>query len=507
KLLEFAVNNLEASRQEISFLQQEKEILSQNLKLQQSLWDADHQHSQQCLQTKELMCKEKELTHAYEIAKKNLIHGTNQKDTLLLKLRLDSALDDLEELQSQYEFLMLELKEEQAKDRALIKDLLEKEKEPIIDQSQIILEMEQRTQRLQESLLNKEKDHRNEIAKVKSEHKTINNLRKNEVSALVRERDFVWNQLKRIEEDYADRVKCKNEQLQVAYENIEKLRLAMDELQKANDEKNVELTIMKVEFQEKEGEGPILKENLQKNSKCMLQEPMPTVKILPKSKGSGLKVLSVDDTCDAEKSKESSELNRVYQTCSQEINTKPQTLNQKDIICLESIQNNKVPVEDSAPLSNRICRSLNNELYEHAVGSDFVMQPPANEPVSNESPYVDNNKAADGMDLMIIKYPPGRHEKLELKCDGDCSFKDSNSTREIIRSSSSNKRRWGADKLISLVKSSSKSASWDKRNLKPRGEYSDEFRQPFGQIVKYNENLHPVRANFFPSSFSIPKVK
>jgi hypothetical protein len=133
----------------------------------------------------------------------------------------------------------------QAGAQALNERFLKREKEAIADQqrSQIILELEEKTRSLQESLVKMEKDHRIEMAKVKSDRKRISSLRKHEVSALLRERDFVWNQLKIMEEDYANRLRGRNQQLQLASENIENLRSTIEELQQANNEKNVELTI------------------------------------------------------------------------------------------------------------------------------------------------------------------------------------------------------------------------------------------------------------------------
>jgi len=267
-LLEFALENLEASKEEISCLEQEREILAQKIRTQQHLWATDNHYFQHHLELNERMLKERKLTHAYEVAKSDLLHGAQQKDALLHKHRLDSALDDLEELQTQNELLLIELKEEQVGAQALNERFLKREKEAIADQqrSQIILELEEKTRSLQESLVKMEKDHRIEMAKVKSDRKRISSLRKHEVSALLRERDFVWNQLKIMEEDYANRLRGRNQQLQLASENIENLRSTIEELQQANNEKNVELTIMKVEMGEKEREAQGFKENDLKNS-------------------------------------------------------------------------------------------------------------------------------------------------------------------------------------------------------------------------------------------------
>ncbi|XP_057858926.2 uncharacterized protein LOC131067790 isoform X2 [Cryptomeria japonica] len=516
KLLEFALRNLETSKQEISFLKEEREILSRKVNMQQTLLDAEHQYFQQRLQTNELMHKERELTQAYEIAKTNLLCGADLKDALLLKLKLDSALDDLEELQTRYEFLMLELKEEQVKAKALNKGSLEKEKEI---QTQRILELEQRTRALQESLCNMEKDHVTEIAKVKDECKRISSLRKNEVSALLREKDFVWNQLKRMEEDYGNHLKRKTEQLQDASENIEKLRIAMDELQKANNEKDVELTVMKVELGEKEREVQALKENVSKHSEPSksLQESRPAENISTKSKGRRMNVLSVQDACGVETNKVFYELNAVHQTYSQENNTEPQALNENNISYLDSIPNKdnklhsaacvekKVSIQDGLTSRDHVFCNLNTELNELAIYSDLLKQPPANETLLNKSPHVDDKKGVDGMDR--IQYPQGINDNTQLKCDDNGSSKHSKSPKEIAtRNNSSNKRRRGSQRSTSL-ESLSQSASWERRNLRPRGKQSDESSQLFGQIVKYNESMQPVRPNFFPSSFSIPKVK
>lgn len=298
KLLEFALENLEASKEEISYLEQEREILAQKIRTQQHLWAVDNQHFQHRLELSERMHKKRELTHAYEMAKSDLLHGAQKKDALLLEYRLDSALDDLEEFQTQNELLLIKLKEEQAGAQALNERLLEREKQAIADRqrSQIILELEEKTRSLQESLVKMEKDHCIEMVKVKSDRKRISSLRKHEVSALLRERDFVWNQLKIMEEDYANRLRSKTQQLQLASEDIENLRSTIEELQQANDEKNVELTILKVEMGESEREAQGFKENVFKKSISTdpLQELQSAVQIMKENKKRENKVLSVE---------------------------------------------------------------------------------------------------------------------------------------------------------------------------------------------------------------------
>lgn len=272
--------------------------LLKKIRTQQHLWAVDNQHFQHRLELSERMHKKRELTHAYEMAKSDLLHGAQKKDALLLEYRLDSALDDLEEFQTQNELLLIKLKEEQAGAQALNERLLEREKQAIADRqrSQIILELEEKTRSLQESLVKMEKDHCIEMVKVKSDRKRISSLRKHEVSALLRERDFVWNQLKIMEEDYANRLRSKTQQLQLASEDIENLRSTIEELQQANDEKNVELTILKVEMGESEREAQGFKENVFKKSISTdpLQELQSAVQIMKENKKRENKVLSVE---------------------------------------------------------------------------------------------------------------------------------------------------------------------------------------------------------------------
>eukprot|EP01018_Ginkgo_biloba_P036898 Gb_03115 [translate_table: standard] len=561
KLLEVALKNLEANKAEICFLQQEREILEQKIKMQQHFWAADNQHFEQRLALNEIMYKEKELTRAYEVAKSNLSYGAQQQDALLFKLRLECALDDLEGLQMRYEFLMLQLKEEQAKAQASNQRLLESEKEirTYRQGSQRILEVEQRAQSLQELLVRMEKDHFDEMTKVKNERKRINSLRKHEVSALLRERDFVWNQLNRMEEDYADRFRSKTQQLQVACQSIEKLRSTMEELQHANNEKNVELTILKIEMGEQEREFKRLKED----GKNFIQELRSPVRIMNESKEIREKaedILSTECAGGAE-----TKGTGQHMICTQDINTRSGTLKGKNAVVFENekesnssvfldvkekqektlkmlqpeienlrlnsgeldsqLRDQEMTFKSSVTSKDWVDRNLTNEFEEIVGSSDHPRCSSVTKLLSdcdvNGSTWKQSNLTKENIMKSISLNKRQRDaDNLDFQCDGkDNPMKSSSLTKETtIRSISSDKRQHdtcNSDFQVQAMSGSTliqsvKFTSPKKKSLRPRGNGSQtktESQKAFGYVVKYDENLRPVKANFFSSSFSVPKVK
>ncbi|KAJ7296327.1 hypothetical protein O6H91_Y130700 [Diphasiastrum complanatum] len=253
----------------------------------------------------------KEAYQAQEIAELNLSLGLQQQENFLLNLKLEKALDDIEDLQANFGILQLqlheekkkslvleqcaaeqktyfstkeaerlnqvsiqlknyteqltamqkahevelkghevEIKEEKQKADKLKKTVIELEmlhKEQLLNERQKVQKIEQELAVLQDNQAKEQEKHKQiheleqqicklkekhqrEVQKQKGETEKLNSQRKKEVVALVRERDFVWEQFKRMEEEYISRLKVKDEQLQSARTKISNFCSVAEEL-------------------------------------------------------------------------------------------------------------------------------------------------------------------------------------------------------------------------------------------------------------------------------------
>ncbi|KAE9456938.1 hypothetical protein C3L33_11147, partial [Rhododendron williamsianum] len=76
------------------------------------------------------------------------------------------------------------------------------------------------------------------------------NENSSKVTALLAERDFVWNQYKKRESDLTDRLKSKSTEVEQANEKIQKLLASMEILQSSNSEKDRIILKLKSELEE-----------------------------------------------------------------------------------------------------------------------------------------------------------------------------------------------------------------------------------------------------------------
>lgn len=77
-----------------------------------------------------------------------------------------------------------------------------------------------------------------ELRRLKQEYDKLVLEKDNEVSALVAEKKFVWNQYKILETDCANKLKKKRAEVEEAEEKVHRLLASMEQLQSSNDEKD-----------------------------------------------------------------------------------------------------------------------------------------------------------------------------------------------------------------------------------------------------------------------------
>lgn len=89
---------------------------------------------------------------------------------------------------------------------------------------------------------------RDEIRRLKHSNEKLNSQRNSEVSALVAERNFVWNQFKKMESEYTGLLKSKRVELEHANESMAKLQSIVEKLQPSSKEKDEIIMKLKAEI-------------------------------------------------------------------------------------------------------------------------------------------------------------------------------------------------------------------------------------------------------------------
>lgn len=86
---------------------------------------------------------------------------------------------------------------------------------------------------------------RGDLQKLKHSYKSLGSRKESEVSALMAEKDFVWNQLNKMESDYTSLLKVKRIEVEQANETIQKLQSSLENLKSLISERDG--TIAKLE--------------------------------------------------------------------------------------------------------------------------------------------------------------------------------------------------------------------------------------------------------------------
>lgn len=95
----------------------------------------------------------------------------------------------------------------------------------------------------------------NELRRLKHENKKLGSKKNSELSALLSERDFAWNQYKELESNLTDQLRGKHAEVEQANEKIEKLLANMEQLQSSNNEKDDVILSLKTDMAELESDS------------------------------------------------------------------------------------------------------------------------------------------------------------------------------------------------------------------------------------------------------------
>lgn len=95
---------------------------------------------------------------------------------------------------------------------------------------------------------------KDELRRLKGEHEKLALEKYSEVTTLLAEKKFVWNQYNIMENDYADKLRTKEAEVEKANEKIGVLISSMEQLQSENSEKDSKISKLESKMAEMEAE-------------------------------------------------------------------------------------------------------------------------------------------------------------------------------------------------------------------------------------------------------------
>ncbi|KAM0942342.1 hypothetical protein DsansV1_C15g0137251 [Dioscorea sansibarensis] len=159
----------------------------------------------------------------------DLAVGMKQREALCYKNLLELSETDLEDFRECVEVLSAHVSE--------LKEKLESQKDKEVYDE----EMKGGSKRNVENAQEEEKTKQTlklEIKKLKQAYKILSSKKEAEITALFSEKDFVWNQFKKMESDYIAILKTKKIEVDQANEAVQKLQTNIENLQMSNSEKD-----------------------------------------------------------------------------------------------------------------------------------------------------------------------------------------------------------------------------------------------------------------------------
>ncbi|XP_024525918.1 WEB family protein At5g16730, chloroplastic isoform X2 [Selaginella moellendorffii] len=224
----------------------EEDFLARKLDIQLDYWAAEKWQLENRLLVGERAHRHTEAFQSYENAQLALTLGLQQHELFLSKLKLDSVVDDLTHFQTRVTLLESQVRLEKV-ERLKQQQSLGGQSVLATKEAEFVDKLHDASQQIQ--------DLRQEIHGLKLGHATEMTKVSKELQALLRERDFVWNQLKCLEADFCCRLKEKEAVVLASQEDIAKLRECNELAQRVGDERAVELTITKMELKKAEDES------------------------------------------------------------------------------------------------------------------------------------------------------------------------------------------------------------------------------------------------------------
>lgn len=255
KIFNALVHMLQTQQTQVESLAKERKLLEDRIKFQYDRWLSDVHSLQDQIAQMEMKFTVQEKERLVEAAKSDLLMGLKKREVSLCKLKLESTGDELVDFKVLIDFLSHECLDPNG-----ISKVGDKEKGSRGDNNlksvKTTKEEEQCAKRLE-----------GEVRKLKWEYENLASRNSAEVSALLAEQNFVWNQYKIMESNYSNKLNSKHVEVEQANEKIDNLLVGMEQLESLNNEKDDKIVKLKTDLAKMETETKKKNEEISRLSK------------------------------------------------------------------------------------------------------------------------------------------------------------------------------------------------------------------------------------------------
>ncbi|KAJ1420864.1 myosin-7 [Sesbania bispinosa] len=207
-------------------------LLENHLKMQHERWASDARIYKDQISEMQGIVMFEEKKQLLEAAKADLTLGCKLREASILKWTLEHTEDELADFRAWFEYLSH--KSSNGEDQGTVSDKGKKGKDSRNKSSCNSGEKEKCSGEIQD-----------ELRRLKGECEKLALEKSSEVSALLAEKKFVWNQYNIMEKDYSNKLRTKQAEVERTNEKIKVLVSSMEQLQSENNKKDS--TILQLE--------------------------------------------------------------------------------------------------------------------------------------------------------------------------------------------------------------------------------------------------------------------
>lgn len=236
KIFDGLVKMLKTQQEQLEFLVKDRRILEDFVKKQRERWDADIRSYEDLLSQMKNDIMAQEMARLLESAKSNLLIGLKQKEAFFCKLELEYTEDELADFKAWFDFLT-----ENSKDISL-EDSMNAYKEKAGGEHSSLKAADDR--RLE-----------SEARRLKLQYQDLASEKSCDVSALLRENGFAWEQYRHLESELTSKLKSKDAEAAQANEKVSNLLFRLEQLQSSDHDKDKTIAQLKVKVADMEAKS------------------------------------------------------------------------------------------------------------------------------------------------------------------------------------------------------------------------------------------------------------
>lgn len=210
KVFNGLVQMLTSQQTQLESLAKERIILEDRIKLQHDRWVSDIDNFQEQIYEMKKEITVQEMERMLEVAKSEFVVGLKKRDVAMFKRKFEDADSELADFREWFDLLSQKCSERNDVPRSKTNEKVETRKKAWED----------------------------EVRRLKTENEKLTLEKNSEISALLAEKNFIWNQFNKLEHDMSEQLRRKCTELEHAKGKIQAFMRNIEELQSSNTNKD-----------------------------------------------------------------------------------------------------------------------------------------------------------------------------------------------------------------------------------------------------------------------------